>query len=148
MLLIPAIIQGPKLPLTVGYMYSLILASILTLLLNLPFQTMSFLETWSHVQTHHRPELIETHSSTIDHEHGHSHDHEHRESDQDHGSDSGSEPHSHEKDFWGLFSSAALGFRPSHSHLLTFVLQPLPQFEEHELVCKAFCKGLLRPPIP
>lgn len=138
----PTIIKGLNLLPMVGYMRPLLLVSILMLILNIPLQTLSFLTTWGHVQSHHKPELVHAASTEADHDHDHGHEH-----DDEPKSQGSKRSHCHEKDFWGLFSNPALGSRPVLTASLTFVVQPLPQFEEHELVCKVFCQGLFRPPI-
>jgi len=90
-----------------------------------------------------------------DHEDSDHEDHDHEDSQasaaleapsQQPASDSQS-THSHEQDFWGLFSDLGIGSRPWLSESLAFVVQALVPFEQNELVCKTFCQGLFRPPI-
>lgn len=146
MFLNSTIIQGPNVSLMVGCMRPLILVSILILLLNLPFQTMSFLKTWGHVQSHHHTELVHSESHEVDHDHEHSHHHDNDDAEAE-SQQSPRNSHCHDAELWGSFSNLALGSRPVQTESLAFVVQALPQFEVHELLCKVFCQGLLRPPI-
>jgi hypothetical protein len=144
MFLNTTIIQGPNVSLMAGCMRPLILVSIFIFLLNLPVQTMSFLKTWTHVQSHHHIGLI--HSENHEHEHLHHHDHN-DEVDSRPSPQTPTKPHCHEAELWGLFANPALGSPPVRAESLAFVVQAQAQFEVHELLCKVFCQSLLRPPI-